>query len=158
MVSTSWFSGKKFEHGRFSEGALKLAPLIHLMTTKRNEATAEHLASWRVAALNADRELYQEVAVSEITSKFAERFAYENAGRSGLVDSLAEAARSSNLRREQVAGDGTGELHVRGVPLAHHCEDIRKKFLRVAVIAPRQRPRLDFEVVEGLGRNRMNAA
>ena len=42
--------------------------------------------------------------------------------------------------------------------LAHNFEDIREKFLRVAVIAPRQRPRLDFEVVEGLGRNRMNAA
>jgi hypothetical protein len=27
MVSTSWFSGKKLEHGRFPEGALKLAPL-----------------------------------------------------------------------------------------------------------------------------------
>ena len=73
MVSTSWFSGKKLEHGRFPEGALKLAPFIHLMMTKRNEATAERVASWRVAALNADRELYQEVAASEITSKFGER-------------------------------------------------------------------------------------
>jgi hypothetical protein len=52
--------------------------------TKRNEATAEHVASWMVAALNADRELYQEVAVSEITSKFGERFGYENADRPGL--------------------------------------------------------------------------
>jgi hypothetical protein len=92
MVSTSWLSGKKFEHGRFPGGALKLAPLKTLMMTKRNEATAEHVASWRVAALNADRELYQEVAASEITSKFAERFAYENAGRSRLVDNLAEAS------------------------------------------------------------------
>jgi len=63
MVSTSWFSGKKFEHGRFPGGALKLAPLKTLMMTKRNEATAEHVASWMVAALNADHELYKEVAV-----------------------------------------------------------------------------------------------
>jgi uncharacterized protein DUF6953 len=55
-----------------------------------NEAAAEHVASWMVAALNEDRELYQEVAVSEITSKFGERFAYENAGRPGLVDSRSE--------------------------------------------------------------------
>jgi hypothetical protein len=63
MVSTSWFSGKKFEHGRFPGGALKLAPLKTLMMTKRNEATAEHVASWMVAALNE------------------ERFAYENRGQ-----------------------------------------------------------------------------
>ena len=67
------------------------------MMTKRNEATAEHVASWMVVALNADRELYQEVAVSEITSKFGERFAYQNADKPGLVDNLAKRARRESF-------------------------------------------------------------
>ena len=50
-----------------------------------------------VAALNADRELYQEVAVSETTSKFGERFAYENEDRPGLVDYLVEASAAESF-------------------------------------------------------------
>jgi hypothetical protein len=35
MVSTSWFSGKKLEHGRFPEGALKLARISQTTFARR---------------------------------------------------------------------------------------------------------------------------
>ena len=51
-----------------------------------------------VAALNAERELYQEVAAFKLPPSLANAFAFtRTAGMPGLVDNLAEARRGGRV-------------------------------------------------------------